>query len=57
MFSVLEYLTAIHASKGSPVGYDEVAVSADLARVLDACETWGRTLRIRDILFRLGLSL
>ena len=55
MFSLREYLTAIFTLPNNCV--DETAVEHGLRDVAAACQTWGRDMRIRKILFELRVSL
>ena len=55
MFSLREYLTKIHTLPCGAV--DEIAVGKDLQRVGNACFSWARDIRVKEILFHLRISL
>lgn len=55
MFSLREYLTKIHTLPCGAV--NETAVAQDLQRVGNACLSWAREIRLKDILFHLKISL
>ncbi len=47
MFSLREYLTAIFTLPSGAV--DELAVDHGLRDVATACQTWGRNMRLKDV--------
>ena len=52
MFSLREYLTNLFTLPSGAV--DELAVNRGLRDVAAACQTWGREMRLKDVLKELG---
>lgn len=52
MFSLREYLTNLFTVNG---GVNEIAVEHALRDIGAACQSWGRSMRLKDILTEMGV--
>lgn len=53
MFSLREYLTALFTLPCGAV--DELAIEHGLRDVAQACQTWGREMRLKEVLAQFGV--
>lgn len=53
MFSLREYLTNLFTNPAGAV--DEIAVEHALRDIATACQSWGREMRLKDILNEMGV--